>query len=174
MRRATVFAAVACLMSVIVLFVSALQDRDVDPTAKVKVVNVPACDFMVPNNDVGFHCLGHQLFITDGGGQYVRAPLVMPNNSKITKLVLVCKDNDASTDITCWLHRSSNNFSVNAAVASVKSSGASTAWKTFSANVSGVTLDNAQYLYVLNVYLPESVDLTTGISHVKVYYSGKW
>lgn len=137
-----------------------------------KILNVPAAAFVMESNAVSFYNSGGNLFVTGGGPQYIRAPISLPGGVTIKKIVMVCKDNDAVWDIRCWLHRISNDFTTNSAIAEVASTGASPSWQSFTATMSAA-LDNANYVYILNVRMNEAADGSTAISHVKIYYTEK-
>ncbi len=137
-----------------------------------KILNVPGAAFVMETNAVSFYNSGGNLFITGGGPQYIRAPISLPGGVTIKKIVLVCKDNDAVWDIRCWLHRISNDFTTNGAIAEVASTGASPSWQSFTAAINA-KLDNANYVYLLNVRMNEAADGSTAISHVKIYYTEK-
>lgn len=137
---------------------------------KAKVMNVPAASFVMETNTVGYFNSGGTLYITSGGPQYLRAPISLPSGVKVTKIVLVCRDNDAVWDIRCWLHRMSNDFTTNGPIAEVASSSASASWRSFTASTS-LTLDTANYLYILNIRMNEAADGSSALSHVKIYYT---
>ena len=98
----------------------------------VKVLCIPAPAFEMQTNDVKYTNTG-VLSLNDGWG-YVRAPLILPNNTKIKKVEMVCKDN-GSLNLRMWIHTISNDLSQNFTLCEVDSSGASSTYETFSTTV---------------------------------------
>lgn len=153
--------------------VSATQD--VLPAKVTKVINIPACAFLPPDIDTDYYADGARFYIRGGGAKYIRAPLILPNGAKITKVVLVCKDDDPQGDVRLWVHRVSNDQTESQAIGNVASSGASEEWRTFeTTSFEDDTVDNINYCTFINVRLLESPDQLLVLGHVKVYYKGKW
>jgi hypothetical protein len=69
------------------------QAKTVPPA--VKVLSIPAPAFEMPNDSLGYINNG-RVWLTEKG-DYIRAPLILPNGSVITKVELVGKDAHAAS-----------------------------------------------------------------------------
>lgn len=160
---------------VIALMPGVLATQDAWPAGVTKVINIPACAFLPPDNETDYYADGARFFIKGGGAKYVRAPLILPNGAKIKQVVLVCKDSDPEGDIRLWVHRVSNDQSDSKAIANVASSDESEDWRSFSTtSFDEDRIDNINYCTFINVRLLESPEQLLVLGHVKVYYKGKW
>lgn len=162
-------------IAVIALMPGVRATQDARPAGVTKVINIPACAFLPPDNETDYYADGARFYIKGGGDKYVRAPLILPNGAKIKQVVLVCKDADPAGDIRLWMHRVSNDQLESKAIGNVASFDESQDWRSFSTtSFDEATIDNVNYCTFINVRLLESPEQTLVLGHVKVYYKGKW
>lgn len=165
----------AYLCFTVVVVIGAVGIQWQDPAAVTKVLAIPANEFLPSTHQVEYYCDGANLYITKENGQaYIRAPLVLPNNCRIDDIKLICKDNDTTCNITVWLHRVNYNHTVSGAVAAVSSDGSSTAWRMFSTTLTDYYINNQEFVHFLNCRLPQTTDEKLCLSHVLIYYKGKY
>jgi hypothetical protein len=156
---------------VLVLGFTGSQAKTVPPAVKVLSISAPA--FEMPNESLGYINNG-RIWLTKKG-EYVRAPLILPNGSKITKVELVGKDAHASKDLILYVHAYNNTCTKSAPIAWVHSSGSDAAVRTFATTaISPATIDNLNNFYFLNLLIPEKGDSFFIVSGAKIYYTGTW
>jgi hypothetical protein len=156
----------------IIVVVAAVQQTE--PPAKIKAITVPACAFCLTDQAlVDYGCDGARLWIKSGGARFLRAPLYLPHNSQIVDVVLWCKDNDPSNDMTLWVHRIDNYMTSSTPICTIKTSGADDEWIGWdSDSFTDSTVDNYHECLFINLYLKQSADEKLVFGHVTVYYKG--
>jgi len=143
------------------------------PQPAVKVLSIPAPAFEMPDESTGYVNYG-RLYLTKAAA-YIRAPLVLPNGTKITKVELVCKDASASASMRLWVHVVSNDGSTSVPICLAESTGTGTGYRTFSTTtINPNVIDNAKNFYMLNVRIPTKGQATFELCGAKIYYTGTW
>ncbi len=141
--------------------------------ASVKVLSIPAPAFELPNELASYNNNG--VLSLNVEPQYIRAPLILPNGTRLKKIQLVCKDNNTEGSIRMWLHVLSNDLSESFTLCVVESEGAEDTYRVFSTtDITPNKINNVNYNYFLNLRLPGTQ--TEGYEFVaaKVWYKGKW
>jgi len=159
------------VLGVVLIGCSLFASLSTPSYAKVKVLAISAVAFEMPDNNTKYTNNG-TLTITDTYSKYVRAPLILPNGTRITRVELICKDNSASSNVKLWLHVISNDNLTSFTLCSIESSGQSNNFRTFTTTtINPKKIDNMNYNYFLNLLLhPNNESLLA----VKIYYKGKW
>jgi hypothetical protein len=147
------------------------QAKPVPPA--VKVLSIPAPAFEMPREDVQYTNNG-RVFL-EKTAEYIRAPLVVPNGTVITKVELICKDAHATKAMKLWIHAYSNDGSKTFTMCLVESVGSAIGWRTFTTTaIKPSIIDNENNFYFLNLYIPEKGQAVFEFCGVKVYYTGTW
>jgi hypothetical protein len=137
-----------------------------------KVLSIPGPAFEMPKETQKYTNNGVVNLITSG--EYVRAPLTLPNKTRLKRLSLVCKDNSSSLSVTMWIHVFSHDLTESFTLCSVSSKGAQNTFRTFSTtNISPNKIDNTKYFYFLNVSLGTKVQ-GHELAGATLHYQGKW
>jgi len=143
------------------------------PHPAVKVLSIPSPAFEMPREDVKYTNYG-RIFL-EATAEYIRAPLILPNGTKITKVELVCKDASASASMRLWIHATNNDGSKSSPICEVASTGTGIGYRTFSTTaINPSVIDNSVYFYVLNVRISEKGQAVFEFCGAKVYYEGSW
>ena len=129
-------------------------------------LSIPAAAF-VPADNYNSKTLNSGAFIRPNGSfpENVYAPVHLPHNARITKITAHWKDDDPNNDGTITLYRSNSAGSL-AAIVQVSTSGSSGNGSSANSNVNAsyAQVDNANFLYYVNAYLP-----TDGTNYVGLY-----
>ncbi len=129
-------------------------------------LSIPAAAF-VPADNYSSNTLNSGAFIRPNGTlpENVYAAVHLPHNARITKMTAHWKDNDPNNDGTITLYRSTSAGSL-AQIAQVSTSGSSGNGSSTDSNVNAsyAQVDNANFLYYVNAYLP-----TDGTNYVGLY-----
>ena len=129
-------------------------------------LSIPAAAF-VPADNYNSRTLNSGAFIRPNGSlsENVYAAVYLPHNARITKMTAHWKDNDPNNDGTITLYRSTSTGS-SAQIAQVSTSGSSGNGSSTDSNVNAsyAQVDNANFLYYVNAYLP-----TDGTNYVGLY-----
>jgi len=108
--------------------------------------------------------------VASGAGYFV-APLNLPHGAEVTSLEFDARDNSATRDMTCQIRRLLNGGASVNVMADVVTSGASSAWQTFTDNsIINPEIDNFSYSYLLRVYCPAWQGKNTAFTRVKIIY----
>ena len=161
-----------CFCMLVFFGISGSNAQEDALSAAPKVLSIPGPAFEMPTSNTQYENWG-VLHLIKGYG-YVRAPLVLPNATKITKVGLICKDNSSSLNIRMWIHVFSNDLKKSFTIAYVESQGAENTFRTFTtATINPNVVDNLKYFYFLNVSLPGSGS-DYELAGAKVWYTGTW
>ncbi len=99
------------------------------------------------------------------------APLMLPHNSTVTRLVLYCFDNGAHSDVVLQLMHKTNSNTVVQSLLLLSSSGGVEEWREFrSSGIRSVPIDNLNGFYWLQLYFYGGNSPDVVLGHVKVYY----
>jgi len=159
-----------CLIAFLGTSHSGAQEAEVEG---IKVLSIPGPAFEMPGNLVAYTNYG--VLSLNAGSEYVRAPLILPNNTSIKKVKLVCKDNSAAGDIRMWIHVFSNNMAESFTLCELSSTGAEDSYRVFvTTAISPRKLNTDKYNYILNVHLPGTGSDGFEIVAAKIYYAGGW
>ncbi len=141
--------------------------------AAQKVLSIPAPAFEMPNELASYDNNG--VLSLNMEPQYIRAPLILPNGTRIKKLQIVCKDNNTEGSIRMWLHVLSNDLSESFTLGVAESEGAEDTYRVFSTtNITPNKINNVNYNYFLNLRLPGTKADGYEFVAAKVWYKGKW
>jgi len=158
-----------CLLVFLGISTSKAQIYD---TAVTKVLSIPSPAFEMPTELITYKNDG-VLSLTDEA-KYVRAPLILPNKTRIQKVQICCKDNNASGNIRMWIHVLSNDKSESFTLCYVESTGQSNTFRTFTTTtISPNKINNVNYNYFLNLHMGTKTDGCEFLA-AKIWYKGRW
>lgn len=170
-----------CSFSVVVLFMffllaliqrPGLAGKAGEATA-VKVLSISAPAFEMPGEMVAYTNNGRLWLNSEAA--YVRAPLILPHKTRITKVQLVCKDNNTTGNIRMWLHVFSNDLSESFTMCLVQSEDAADGFRVFTTtDIKPNKIDNIKYNYFLNLRLLGSSEDGYEFVSAKIWYKGSW
>jgi hypothetical protein len=167
------FYAVLCMSFLVLLFHNQGFAGKAKETAAIKVLSIPAPAFEMPGEMVAYTNNG-RLWLNSGAA-YVRAPLILPNKTRIKKVQLVCKDNNPTGDLRLWLHVLSNDLSESFTMCLVESEDAAEGYRIFTTtDIKPNKIDNVKYNYFLNLRLLGSDEDGYAFIAAKVWYKGSW
>ncbi len=129
-------------------------------------VSVSAAAFRPYQDDYDYRNSGLALTNVDGSSQNYRAPVQLPHEATVTGLAFYWQDNYAGGDARCILARNELN-GVGNVLFNITSSGSAGAGSTVGTCTNYCEVDNSQYAYFLEWYLPYST--TTGYGVVISY-----
>ena len=139
----------------------------------VKVLSIPSPAFEMPKESLKYVNNG-TVYLTEGS-EYIRAPLILPNKTKILKVELMCLDNNATKNVRLWIHVINNDNSISTTICNVESTGTGSTYRTFTTTaITPNRLDNTSNFYLINLHLPGTDADNIRLLGVKIWYKGKW
>jgi len=173
-KRSITFLATSVFVCVLftMLGTPSLTEETMD-IATIKVLSIPAPAFELPNELASYENNG--VLSLNVEPQYIRAPLILPNGTRINKVQLVCKDNNADGSIRLWLHVFSNDLSESFTLGVAESEGVEDTYRVFSTTaITPNKINNVDYNYFLNLRLPGAKEEGYEFVAAKIWYKGKW
>ncbi len=166
MRKYVILAVSISVLSGLAVLAWTALSQEAHPAAANSCLSIPACSFQL--SEPSDFWLYHHLHNEQGSNTWW-APVNLPGGSKIKKIILICKDENASKDITLKMFfRNRTPSSVQ--IAALSSSGSVSGWQTFSTTaISPRTVNNFKNCYYISVFLP-GTDPDYYLSHVYVLY----